>query len=240
MLFKFVVMRILLVVFLLLVVVPFFTYGQITLDYKSQETIDFFKRNQFISGSGNRTLTESNIKGSPYLNDEFFYGSIYTNLKQHYTDIPLRYNIYNDDLEFKTPEGKIQALATPEIVELAIFGSTQLVYTDYQNKNNIKKGFFVVEEKGKVSLYSKPRVAFKEGTSPGAYKDPEPPKFVRNSDDYFLQMESKPAIKIDSKKELIDFFPDNQEKVKSFISKNKIKPNKIESLKELVKYYNSL
>jgi hypothetical protein len=233
-------MRISLVLLFTLVVVPFFTFGQITLDYKSQETIDFFKRNQFISGSGNRTLSESNIKGSPYLNDEFFYGSIYTNQKQHFADIPLRYNIYNDDLEFKTPEGKVQALATPEIVELAIFGNTKLVYTDYQNKNNIKKGFFVVIEQGKVSLYSKPRVLFKEGTEPGAYKDPEPPKFVRTSDDYYLQLETGPAVGVGSKKELLAFFPDQQEKVKTFISKNKTKPNKEESLLELVKYYNSL
>lgn len=215
------------------------SYGQITLDYNSQETIDFYRTNKFITGSG-KTISENNIKGSPYLHDDFFYGSIYTVQKQHFADIPLRYNIYNDDLEFKTPEGNIQALATPEIVEKAIFGSTQLVYCPYVLNKKDKKGFFIVLEEGKVSLYAKPAVAFKEATTPGAYKEPEPPKFVKKSDEYYLRVGTNPAEIIGNKKELMAAFPDNQDQVKSYISKNKIKTNKPESLKELVKYYNSL
>ena len=232
-------MRTFFLVFFFLFIFANFSDAQIYLDYNTQETIDFFKTNKFISGSGNKSSAESQIKGSPYLNDEFFFGSIYTVDKQRYSDIPLRYNIYNDDLEFKTPAGEIQALATPEIVELAVFGSTQMVYLSYKSKT-IKKGFFILMEKGKASLYSKPGVMFKEATTPGAYKDPEPPKFVRKSDEYYLQFESEPAVLIGNKKDLMAAFPDNQNKIKSFISKNKIKPNKPEDLTELVKYYNSL
>jgi len=217
-----------------------YSYGQITLPYETQQTIDFYQTNKFITGSGNKTLDESNIKGSPYLDDEFNYGSIYTVQKMHFADIPLRYNIYNDDLEFKTPEGEVQALATPDIVEKAVFGSIQLVYCPYIVSNKNKKGFFVVLEEGKVSLYAKPGVIFREGTAPGAYKEPEPPKFVKKSDDYYLRVGSGQAQIIGNKKELIALFPDNQDKIKSFISKNKTKTNKPESLKELFKYYNSL
>jgi hypothetical protein len=232
-------MRTFILVFIFLFIFANFSDAQIYLDYNTQETIDFFRANKFISGSGNNSSVENQIKGSPYLNDEFSLGSIYTVNKQRYSDIPLRYNIYNDDLEFKTPTGEIQALATPEILELAEFDSTQMVYLSYKSKT-IKKGFFILIEKGKASLYSKPGVMFKEATAPGAYKEPEPPKFVRKSDEYFLQFESAPAVLIGNKKDLIAAFPDNQDKVKSFISKNKIKPNKPEGLTELVKYYNSL
>ena len=216
------------------------SFGQITLPYETQQTIDFYQTNKFITGSGNKTLTESNIKGSPYLDDEFNYGSIYTTDKKHFADVPLRYNIYNDDLEFKTPAGEIQALATPDIVEKAIFGSTQLVYSSYVQANKEKKGFFVVLEEGKASLYLKPGVIFREGTAPGAYKDPEPPKFVKKSDDYYIHFDNMPAQLIGNKKDLISAFPDNQDKIETFISKNKIKTSKPESLKELVQYYNSL
>jgi len=216
------------------------SFGQITLPYETQQTIDFYQTNKFITGSGKRTLDESNIKGSPYLNDEFNYGSIYTVDKKHFADVPLRYNIYNDDLEFKTPAGEIQALVTPEIVEKAIFGSTQLVYASYVQLNKEKKGFFVVLKEGKASLYSKPGIIFREGTAPGAYKDPEPPKFVKKSDDYYIRFGSGKAQLIGNKKDLIATFPDNQDKIESFISKNKIKTNKPESLEELIQYYNSL
>lgn len=232
-------MRTFFLAFSFLLIFANFSDAQVFLDYNSQETIDFFKTNKFISGSGSSSA-ESNIKGSPYLNDEFFFGSIYTYEKQSFSDIPLRYNIYNDDLEFKTPAGQVQALATPDIVELAVFGSTQMVYLPYEIKSKPKKGFFIIMVKGKASLYSKPAVMFKEATTPGAYKDPEPPKFVRKSDDYYLHFESEEAKLVGNKKELIAAFPDNKDKIKSFISKNKIKSNKPEDLKELVEYYNSL
>lgn len=216
------------------------SFGQITLPYETQQTIDFYQTNKFITETGKKSLNESNIKGSPYLDDEFNYGSIYTVDKKHFADVPLRYNIYNDDLEFKNPKGEVQALATPDIVEKAVFGSTQLVYAPYFQSNKNKKGFFVVLEEGKVSLYLKPGVIFREGTAPGAYKDPEPPKFVKKSDEYYIRIGTGQAQLIGSKKELIAAFPDNQDKIESFISKNKTKTNKPESLKELVQYYNSL
>lgn len=217
-----------------------YSFGQITLDYSVQQTIDFYKTNKYISDAGNRTLTENNISGSPYLNDEFVNGSIYTVQKLQYNDIPLRYNIYNDDLEFKTPEDVVQALSTPEIVERAVFGNTQMVYSPYLLAGKNRNGFFVVLEEGKLSLYAKPGIIYREATAAAAYKEAEPPKFVKKSDEYYLRFGTKQAEIIGNKKELIAAFPDNQDKIKSFISKNKIKTNKPESLKELVKYYNSL
>lgn len=214
--------------------------GQVTLTYELRETIDFYRTNKFITDSGNNQLSMKQVKGSPYLNDEFENGSIYTTQRIQYAEIPLRYNIFNDELEFKTPANEIQALATPEIVEKAIFGNTHLVYSAYSNNNKIKKGFFVVLEEGKAMLYSKPGVIFKEATEPAAYKEAEPPTFSKKADDYYIRIGTAPAQMIGNKKELLSVFPDNQDKIESYIDKNKVKTNKSESLKELVRYYNSL
>ena len=83
--------------------------------------------------------------------------------------------------------------------------------------------FFVVLEEGKLSLYAKPGIIYREGNAAAAYKKAEPPKFVKKSDEYYLRFGTKQAEIIGSKKELIAAFPDNQDKIKSFISKNKIK-----------------
>lgn len=220
----------------------FFTglsFAQGTVDYQTQQTYDLFKRREFLSKTGNN-LDLSQIEGSPYLNDEFENGTIYTTEKQQYVDVPLRYNIYNEQLEFKSPQGIIQALATPEILELAKFGDTQIAYQPYISGNKTKNGFFIVLSTGKASLYSKPEIAFKEATEPAAYKEAEPPKFLRKSDEYYLRFDSTPAKRIGNKKDLIAAFPDKQSEIKSYISKNKIKAGKAESLKKLVEYYNSL
>lgn len=216
------------------------THSQVTLSYELRETIDFYRTNKFITDSGNNQLLMKQVKGSPYLNDEFENGSIYTVQRLQYADIPLRYNIYNDELEFKTPSNEIQALATPEIVEKAVFGQTHLVYSAYSNNNKIKKGYFVVLEEGKAILYAKPGIIFKEATEPAAYKEAEPPKFEKKADDFYIRIGTAPAQIVGNKKELIAVFPDNQDKIENYIDKNKVKTNKSESLKELVKYYNSL
>jgi len=217
-----------------------FSFAQITISYELRTSMEFYKSNKFLGGEWKNVLTEKDIKGSPYLNDEFVNGSIFTVQKLKYVDIPLRYNIYNDDLEFKTPANEVQALATPEIVEKAVFGKTQLVYLPYLHANKTKKGFFVVLEEGKASLYTKPDVLFKESTKPGAFKEAEPPTFVKRANEYYIRIGTEQAILIKSKKDLVTAFPDNLEKIESFIDKNKIKTNKSESLKEVVAYYNSL
>lgn len=227
-----------LLLFLLLLKVNFLL-AQVSVDYQTQQTYDLFKRNEFLSGTSNN-LDLSQIEGSPFLNDEFEIGTVYTTQKQEFVNVPLRYNIYNDQLEFKSPEGIIQALATPEILELAEFGDIQLVYESYILSKKTRKGFLILLAKGKASLYAKKEITFKEATIPAAYKDAEPPKFLKKSDEYLLKFGSNPAKLIGNKKDLIEAFPYNQDKVKSFISKNKIKTSKPESLTKLVNYYNSL
>lgn len=217
-----------------------FSYAQLPLSYELRETIDFYTTNKFTGESWKNELTAKDIAGSPYLNDEFINGSIYTIQKQQYIGIPLRYNIFNDDLEFKTPENEVQALATPEIVEKAVFGTTQMVYLPYTLSGKIKKGFFVVLEEGKAALYAKPGISFKPPTEPAAYKETEPAKFVKKPDEYYIRIDAEQAVPVKSKKDLISAFPDNQDKIESFVNKNKIKTNKVEGLKEVVKYYNSL
>ncbi len=215
------------------------TQAQSILNYEIKSAIDFYQYNKLQKADLNK-LTESDIMGSPYLNSNFINGSVFTVQKQQFVDIPLRYNIFNDDLEYKTTDNQILALATPEILEKAVFGTTQLVYLSYIQSNKTNKGYFVMLEEGKASLYAKPVVDFKDKVEPGPYRDPEPAKFVRKADEYFIKTGNEPAVSVSTKKDLIAAFRDNQDKIESFISKNKIKTNKSDDLKEVMKYYNSL
>lgn len=213
------------------------SFGQ---GYELRKSIDLYNSNKFITGNNNRTVTQENIDGSPYLNDEFISGSVYTVQKIQYNEIPLRYNIYNNNIEFKTASDEIQELTNPEIIEKVVMGDIQMVYSPYLMANKNNNGFFIVLEEGKVSLLAKPEIQFVPATQPAGYKDAEPPKFIKKSDEYYLRIGTGQAILISNKKDMIAAFPDNQDKIENFVSKNKTKTNKPESLKELVKYYNSL
>lgn len=216
-------------------------YSSAQTNYELAKSLDFFKSHKMQSGDWMQAITESDIEGSPYLHNEFIKGSIYTYQRMQFNDIPLRFNIYTGNLEFKTPEDQILALAAPEIVEKAVFGDYTLSYIPYTiTQKKIKKGFFKLIEEGAVSLYAKPDIVYQKPKEAAAYADAEPAKFLKRGDMYFLRIEKDAAVKFDSKKELLALFPEHKEELTTFIKKNKVKVNKVESLKKLVNFYNSL
>ncbi len=209
-------------------------------NYELRQAMDLFKTNKMLRGDSRGLLTENDIEGSPYLEDDFINGSVYTTSKTQYVDVPLRYNIYNDQLEFKSEDNTVQALAAPESIEKVEFGKYKMVYVPYSVTKKIRRGFFIVLEEGKASLYEKPNVIFKQPTEPGAYKEAEPARFVKSADEYYIRVGNSQAKLAGNKKDLIEIFPDHQKQIETFIKKHNVKSNKPETLKELVQYYNSL
>jgi len=225
---------------ILLILLSFFVKAKAQVEYQLNSAFDFYRSQKFMTGEYLNTLTEKDIKGSPYLNDEFITGSVYTVSKTQYTDIPLRYNIYNDEIEFETPDKKIAAIDTPEIVEKVIFGEYTMEYIPFDYAKKVKKGFFQVLLKGNVSLYARSEVEFHKETPPAPYKEPEPAKFIRKADNYYLRFGMESAVSCGNKKELVESFPEHKNEMEAFIKKNKINVKKEDELKKLVEYYNSL
>ncbi|HYQ59145.1 MAG TPA: hypothetical protein VEP89_17505 [Draconibacterium sp.] len=208
--------------------------------YSLQSSLDFFQSYDRISRNHTGNAVKDNIDGSPYLNEEFIEGTIYTYQKVQFEGIPLRYNIYLDDLEFRTPDNDILALATPEIVEKAVVGEYNLSYIPYMLANRMKRGYFILLKEGDLSLYARPVISFQEAEAAGAYAEAQPAKYVEQPNDYYLRFGMDAAIKIETKKDLENAFSDHQKEIESFIKKNKVKPNKEDKLIALVEYYNSL
>ncbi len=208
--------------------------------YNIHHAAEFFNAFKEENKGTRKQLSEKDIAGSPYLNDEFVEGIIYTYQKDQYNNVPIRYNIYNDELEFQTGDEQVMALAAPEIVEKADFGDYTLTYIPYMFGKKMKRGFFKILEEGPVSLYTRFGIDFQNPKEPGAYKEPEPARFVKKPNDYYIKTGQEAAVKIDNKKTLIDCFPDHKEEVDAFIKKDKTKLGKPDKLIALVKYYNSL
>ncbi|MCA1758954.1 MAG: hypothetical protein LC658_04210, partial [Bacteroidales bacterium] len=203
------------------------------------KAMDSYRSTKLIGG-GLNALTEKDIEGSPYLNNDFISGKVITTTNAEYVDIPLRFNIYNDQIEFKTEGEEIMILAASEIIEKIEFGEYKIFYAPYSYAKKIKRGFFIVMEGGKADLYAKPEIKFIEATKPLAYQEAQPAKFNRRSDSYYIRIGMDEAKLVENKKTLVDIFPDNKDKIEEFIKKNKTKTNDPESLKELVQFYNSI
>lgn len=221
----------------ILLLIAFNSIAQV--DYQISSALDLFRANKMATGDFSKTIAEENIDGSPYLIDDFINGTIFTTSKVQYVDIPLRFNIFNDAIEFRTNDDKVMAMATPEIIERVTFGEYEMVYAPFAVQKKIKRGFFKVILSGNISLYARPEILYQQPEEPGAYKEAKPARFVSKPDSYFLRIGLNEAIKVDKKNDVIDFFPEHNDEVAAFIKKNKIKTNKEADLKELVEYYNS-
>lgn len=225
------------VAFTLAILISLQTHAQ----YKTRQAIDFYNSVKIARGDLKTMLTEEDIEGSPYLNDEFINGTIYTTSQTKYVDVPLRYNIFNEQIEFKPDDDAVQALAAPETVEKVEFGDYKMVYVPYTLSRKIRHSFFREIVSGEQAvLLARPQVIFEDAKKPAAYQEAEPPKFIRKSDDYYIRVGKEPAVMISRKKDLEEVFPNHKNEVRSFIKKKKVKPNKPERMAELVQYYNSL
>lgn len=220
----------------------YISYGSVfsQSDYQINSAIDFFRAKQLTTGSISNQLTESDISGSPYLNKEFVVGDIFTTSRVQFKEVPLRYNIYYDRLEFKTPEDEISGLAAPEIVVKVVFEDYTLAYIPFISLNKMKRGFFLVLEEGDASLFAKHIVQFDQPQETTGYKQAKPAQFSRKSDEYYIRIGMEAAEKVGKKSEVVTIFPDHHDELNDFIKTNKIKTSKAESMKKLINYYNSL
>lgn len=213
-------------------------YAQTT--YEILQAVDFFSINKLERGDWKRVLTETDIEGSPYLNDEFKEGTVFMTSKTKFVEMPLRYNIFNDQVEFRSDDGSLMVLSVPEVIEKVEFGETTLEYSVYSQLNKVRRGFFVVLEKGEASLYSRPRVTFEDARKPGAYSEAKPPRFIKRPDEYYIRIGKEPAELISKKKDIEELFTEHEKKMQEFIRKNKININRPEDLIKVVQFYNSL
>lgn len=212
------------------------TFSQV--NYQIRQALDLYKAHKLSTGDWKNWLEESDIEGSPYMNNDFINGNVFMNSKEQYVDVLLRYNIYNDQIEFKSGEN-IQSLSPPELIDKIELNGEIYEYIPYSLGKRIKKGFFIRLTEGKAQLYKRAEIQFKKAENAGAYKEAEPAKFIRKPDSFYVKIEEAQGQKVLKRKNLPELFPDKQAELTAFIKKNKVKINE-EDLLKLVEYYNSL
>lgn len=190
----------------------------------------------FIKNINSGRATEyKDIVGSPYLNRDFTEGIFYFKDSTAYK-IPIRYNIYSDEMEYQI-KGINYAINDPKSLNRILLGASYFIFLD----SNTERGYYEVLETGKYTLLQKRKVNFRpeEGPKPieGTIK---PASFVKHPDIFFILNKDSQLKKISNLKSLINYMDDHKLKIESFVKKEKIKKAKKENLIKIVKYYNML
>lgn len=183
--------------------------------------------------------TDKETVGSPYLKDDFVKGKVYT-FNRDFNDVPMRYNIYNDYVEF-TQDNKTYILdPEPRIKELNFDNKTFLVFK-YEYKGKSKHGYLELLDTGKVMLLAKKTMLYREWQPAKALESgPTPAKYTKTGDIYFYKIGDGEVTRVEGLKTMIESFPDKQTELTAFAKKEKLGAKDAEDLKKLLKYYNSL
>jgi len=215
------------------VIIIFFLFSTLA---KAQVTVDISKMQNVLD----RNLTKMNqIQGTPYLNIEYEAGTILSNADILYRNVPLRYDCFNDILEFKRNDNAY-CLDPKETVKKAEFGGKVFVYREFEKEGGANKSYFEEVVKGKATLFTRYSINYHEAEEGNGIIDSKPARFGDLRESYYISIDSLPAKKILNNKKLVEILSDKKKEVEAFISKEKLSVKKKDDVKKIVSYYNSI
>lgn len=188
--------------------------------------------------------TES-YTGSPYNHPAYLPGNVYKDGELLATGVGLRYNAVADEIEIKESitsanEGAKLLTKSPDIY-VKINNTDIFVFAPYQGGIEGGGYFQVLYEGNKYDLYKKHVKDFKPGkkATTSITRD-VPPKFTDSPVYYIVTRDGKFYELPSSRSKKLKVFGKNQEKMKEYVTANKLDLNIEQDLLDTIKYYNSI
>ncbi len=182
--------------------------------------------------------TKENVEGSPFLSEDFQNGEVKTT-RGVYNPKRMRYNIFIDAIQFDLGN-QLLYLDPQSIIEEVKLGESILKVKVYPYKSALNKGFLVELVSGKFSLYAKKNITYREAEAPKALESVgKPPKYVRLSDTYFLEMPDGKMLKVSNVKDIVELI-DKSDQLLEYVKKQKIGGKKEEDLILVIRKANTI
>lgn len=152
------------------------------------------------------------------------------------TDRFLRYNIYNQQMEFIF-ESDTSAIANPDDFEKIIFGGHTFVYGPFLCNESIHRGYMELLYDGEISLLLHRYVKYKV-MDKNPYVNAKTNQAYYREDRYFYSDHQGPAKPLPlKKKQLIELFNNPEKNAKLFMKETKNKLSTKEDLINLFEFY---
>ncbi|RMG20777.1 MAG: hypothetical protein D6730_19170 [Bacteroidetes bacterium] len=190
------------------------------------------------------------VMGSPYLDKHFASGEVFYTTrntldedfyfkKNHYDSIPLRYNIFTDEMEFYRYEEILSLLPMP-MIEKVVIGRDTFLYRPHRPDCEACGGYFLLLENGRARLVAKLKVEYVEAKAARALQDPVPAHYVRRRDLYYLISPQGELHPITSVKNLLPLLQPYETELAAFAKKHKVSARKAHKLRLLIRAYNAM
>jgi len=226
----------------LILAITFTTFAQATFQNTSGSTIN-------LNNNGGSVLElapkPSITEVSYYYNDQFRLGTIYLKDGRKFNNYPLKYDLSKKWIEVGVD--KEVKIATDEIAEWFIlfkpqnaFGQTFINVSNFKINDLKSSGFMELIADGKIKLLVDTKLELKPSNYNALMGVGEKNNtIVKREVVYFAKNIELVEVPI-REKDIINFFGEKKETIENYINKYKLKLKKIDDLKELVDYYNTL
>lgn len=171
---------------------------------------------------------------SIYLNDQWEPGTIKLKGNTLYENVPMRYNIYNQQMEFVL-NGDTAAIGEPATLEYIQIGKKTFVYETFICQNKVRSGYLEVLSEGRLRLLVFHHIKY-VSIENDAVLNEEPNKKYHAEKIYLYAFPGENAQKLPEKrKDLLMLFSKDVPDFKTYL---KSENNKLRSEQELVAAFN--
>lgn len=191
-----------------------------------------------VDKSGKSGLIDPSIEGSPYLNDKFLEGEVIINDSIRIENVHLRYNIYNDKIEFKNENEQILEIGNHSTSYIFNFEELLFRNLDYLNDGTPKQGILEILVDGQVKLYKKYSLKLETATKAVGFQEATPNRFVRKDDVYLIAVDQEIPYIFNNAKKLLPELQKIKPDINSFIKTEKIRLRSEKGLHALIQYCN--
>jgi hypothetical protein len=173
-------------------------------------------------------------QGSPYLDDEFKPGRVYTESGDY--PVLIRYNTYSSVFEVKTSPDSSAELAKTKNTKVKI-GNRSFELAKLPDGSNV---YLEKLAEGKLNLWANHTSRFREAKkNESSYGSDKPAAFISGTDYYAGDPDKLSELKL-RKKEVLDLMSDQSRAMKDYIKKMGTKFNKEADVAALFRHYNTL
>lgn len=207
---------------------------------------DVFQVDEYVkrNNQGISYADEDTYKGTPYNNPSYLNGNIYKGDELLATNVGLRFNAFEDEMEVKEsvtrPDSEAKVLTKDPDIYVKIVND---IYVFVPYDGGIEGGgyFHVLFEGNKIDLFKKLKKEFvpeKKSTSsitpgfPAQFKD-APVYYIVDKKGKFYELPS-------SKRKMLKVFGENKDRVNDYIKEKNLDTDKETDLKRLIAYYDTL
>jgi hypothetical protein len=182
------------------------------------------------------------IAGTPFLNPQFVNGSLITNDSLMYTNIPLRYNVFKDEMEFRVGDEEIpRIIANPRSFLFIHVDSLVFQYLAFSDNNRPAQGYFQVLNEGPCQVMMRRRTDYAEPKGAHGFDKALPARFEEKRNTYFVRFGRQLPQEVRfTRRNILKTFEEKQGAITDFVKENNLSYRSIDDLIKIAAYYNEL